>query len=84
MATRTRHFTDQLSPFSQPTGREHFPRFYGSKVVKPNGTWARSVIPLYRCRHLSTGDSKSSFRKMMQPPYANETKTDRRGLLQFG
>jgi len=59
MATRTRHSADQLSPFSQPTGREHFPRFYGSKVIKPNGTWARSVIPLHRCQHLSTSAVKA-------------------------
>lgn len=73
---RTRHSVDQLSPFSQPTGRECLPRFYGTKVVKPNGTRTRSAVPLYRCRCLSTSDSKSSFRLLPKNDAASLRKWD--------
>jgi len=33
-------------------GTRTFPLVYGSKVVKPNGTRARSAISLYWCWHL--------------------------------
>lgn len=41
--------------------RGRFPRFYSSKVVKPNGTRARSAMSLYRCRRLSISDNKKLF-----------------------